>query len=221
MNELEPIVFEQDGKAMTDSRMVANKFGKRHDNVVRAIRNILNDDQDAHLNFEDGLYLDAQGQLRPYFTMDETGFTLLVFGFNNSKTAAAWKRKYVHAFQAMRAELSNMAILEANKRTAALEAQVAQHQRLLEAIGRDYDEDSKFIQLPELVKLINVHPMPKRMHGGIVRRWTAFLNSNERSSVPIDLPDIPFGGSATATIPAANALHDKHKAVVHIAASPE
>ena len=161
MNDLEPIVFEQDGKAMTDSRMVADKFGKRHDNVVRAIRNIISDDQEALLNFEESTYLNEQGKRQPCYLMDETGFTLLVFGFNNSKAAAAWKRKYVHAFQAMRSELSNMAMLEANRRTAALEAQVAQHQRLLEGLSRDYDEDSKFIQLPELIKMINVHPMPK------------------------------------------------------------
>lgn len=41
--ELYPIVFEKDGQALTTSREVAESFGKRHDNIIHAIEQILAD----------------------------------------------------------------------------------------------------------------------------------------------------------------------------------
>ncbi len=42
-----------------------------------------------------------------------------------------------------------------------------------------------------------------------------------RSSVPIDLPDIPVSGTRPAAMPAAHTLHGMNKAVGHGTAPPE
>ncbi len=85
-----PVVLERDGQAFTNSRHVADYFGKRHDDVLRAIRNLL--EQSGNLcarNFaatSNEVPMPNGGtRTERSFDMDRDGFTLLAMGFTGQK----------------------------------------------------------------------------------------------------------------------------------------
>jgi len=91
----------------TTSLIVAEKFGKRHNNVLQAIHNLLNSEEDDSLsrwgllNFKQTPYVDAQnGQTYHMYEMTRDGFSMLVMGFTG-KTAMKWKIRFIEAFNAM------------------------------------------------------------------------------------------------------------------------
>ena len=98
MNEL---VYLKNDEAVCDSLQVAEKFHKRHDNVIRSILNLLkNEDVKRRKLFSLSDYTDEKGEKRPKYIMNRKGFTILVMGFNG-KEALEWKLKYSDAFDAM------------------------------------------------------------------------------------------------------------------------
>ena len=110
--ELFPIVFEQGGQALTTSREIADYFGKAHKNVVRDIRNTLEQleqtpegQEFSRLNFELTYYTDGQGKPRPAYVLTRDGFTLLAMGFTGAR-AMQFKVAYINAFNRMAAMIS-------------------------------------------------------------------------------------------------------------------
>lgn len=98
MNEL---VYLKNDEAVCDSLQVAEKFHKRHDNVIRSILNLLkNEDVKRRRLFSLSSYTDEKGEKRPKYIMNRKGFTILVMGFNGKK-ALEWKLKYSDAFDSM------------------------------------------------------------------------------------------------------------------------
>lgn len=91
----------------TTSRVVAEKFGKMHKNVLRDIEKLAGDvpEEFNRLNFEPVDYLDAKGEARPEYQMTRDGFTLLAMGFTG-KAAMEWKVRFIEAFNLMEAELA-------------------------------------------------------------------------------------------------------------------
>ena len=104
MNEIEKLfekaVFEKEGKVYTSSQTVAERFGKQHKNVLRAITRLNCSEEFNRLNFELVEYVDEKGQKRPEFLMTKNGFSLLVFGFTG-KEAPRFKEAYINAFDKM------------------------------------------------------------------------------------------------------------------------
>ena len=101
----EMLVFQNgDGQIITNSVLVAKKFGKKHDNVLRSIRSILNGGvlkNDETPMFEESTYHNAQnGQTYPMFLMNRDGFTLLAMGFTGNQ-AMQFKIDYISAFNKM------------------------------------------------------------------------------------------------------------------------
>lgn len=87
-------------QVVTDSRSVSKHFGKRHDNVMAAIRGLL-ENQETQKMFHETTYVNEQnGQTYPMYLMNRDGFSLLVMGFTGAK-ALEWKLKYIDAFNAM------------------------------------------------------------------------------------------------------------------------
>lgn len=85
---------------MTTSLVIAEKFGKRHDTVLRAIRK-LECSADFHLrNFAEISAMDSYGRQQPCFNVTRDGFSFLAMGFTG-KEAAKWKEKFIEAFNAM------------------------------------------------------------------------------------------------------------------------
>ena len=95
------------GRPATTSLEVAKIFGKRHDNVVRDIRSIIDNcpEKFTALNFEASNYLDNTGRSLPMFIIFKDGFTLLVMGYTGPE-AMRFKLAYIEAFNRMEAELA-------------------------------------------------------------------------------------------------------------------
>ena len=121
---------EHDGKVVVSSRDIARVFEKRHDNVIRDIRNIIgNDAKWGLLNFEESNYINEQNHIQPSYLMTRDGFTILVMGYNGDK-AMAFKKAYIAAFNEMERSLAPrsykaalLALVAKEEEREALEAQ--------------------------------------------------------------------------------------------------
>jgi Rha family phage regulatory protein len=94
------------GQAITTSLKVADYFGKRHDIVLRAIKN-LDCPEDFRLrNFAESQY-DVKtptggNKTLPMYTITRDGFALLAMGFTG-REAMQWKIAYLEAFNKLEA----------------------------------------------------------------------------------------------------------------------
>ena len=104
-------VFIQDQQIKTDSLKVAEAFGKRHTNILRAIENLDSTKSFNELNFELVEYMDAKGESRPMYEMTKDGWMFLVMGFTGEK-AAQIKIAFINAFNAMAVLLQNQQLIE-------------------------------------------------------------------------------------------------------------
>ncbi len=93
------------GQPATTSLKIAEVFGKRHDMVLRAIRNIEAPADFSDRNFAVATYTDEQGKPRPMYHITRDGFTLLAMGFTG-KAAMQFKVAYINAFNAMAQQLA-------------------------------------------------------------------------------------------------------------------
>ncbi|AKQ08258.1 anti-repressor Ant [Bacillus phage PBC4] len=106
------IVFIENNEVVTDSLKVSEVFGKRHDNVIQAIENILEMEENAKEYFKECDYINVHAtginKNRKYKKYDLTkeGFTLLVMGFTGSE-AMKFKMMYMNEFNRMEQELKN------------------------------------------------------------------------------------------------------------------
>lgn len=103
-----PSVSLIQNRPATTSIDIAEHFGKRHDDVVKSIRNLSSNCPESFSarNFAGAEYTDEQGKPRPMFTVFFDGFILLVMGYTGKK-ALGMKLAYIEAFNAMREELEH------------------------------------------------------------------------------------------------------------------
>lgn len=102
-----PTVSVHNGRPAVTSLEVAQFFDKRHDAVLRDLRNIISNCPEkftAH-NFVVSNYLDNTGRSLAMYIIHRDGFMLLVMGYTGKK-ALAIKLAYIEAFNAMEAELA-------------------------------------------------------------------------------------------------------------------
>lgn len=188
MNEL---VFKgQNDQVLTNSILVAEKFGKEHKNVLSSIRELIKGcaENAANLMFEETTYInDQNGQEYPIFIMNRDGFTLLAMGFTGKK-ALKFKLDYIAAFNAM-----EKALKEQKKPLSQLEILVQSAQALLEqsrridnvekrldAIEQERDENGKLLLsvsmssdvLPEMSMRNNIRQL--------VNKYSSATNTNQR-----------------------------------------
>lgn len=98
-----------DGIAWADSRDVAHFFGKRHDDVLKAIRNIGCSPEFRQRNFAEFKINDLTGQTTSHVLMTENGFTGLGMGFTGPE-AWRFKEAYIGEFDRMRHHIKHNAI---------------------------------------------------------------------------------------------------------------
>lgn len=99
-----PAVFIRDGQVFASSRDVAVIFEKRHDNVMRDIRSLI-EASGGSLKFEETSYVDDQnGQTYRSYDMSRDAFTVLAMGFTG-KRALDFKLAYIEQFNVMEAKL--------------------------------------------------------------------------------------------------------------------
>lgn len=94
------MVAAENGRPVTTSMKVAEYFGKRHADVLRAVQSIECSREFSQRNFAPAEYLDRQGKPRPMYNMTKDGFMFLVMGFTGKK-ASAIKEAYINAFNWM------------------------------------------------------------------------------------------------------------------------
>lgn len=94
------LVMVNNDRVVTTSLQVAEKFGKLHKNVIRAIKNLDCSEEFNRLNFEPVEYTDAKGEKRIMYYITRDGFAFLVMGFTG-KVAAKFKEAYINAFNEM------------------------------------------------------------------------------------------------------------------------
>ena len=102
MNDL---VIMQDQQAVTASLKVAEVFGKKHQHVMEAIRNLTAENSTVENStvekmFEKSSYINLQKHEQPMYCMNRDGFSLLAMGFTGKK-ALSFKLKYIEAFNEM------------------------------------------------------------------------------------------------------------------------
>lgn len=113
-NTVFPKLFHSETIAMTDSLKVAEVFGKRHKNIIQAVKELDCSEEFRRLNFQPSYYLNEQNKKQPKFNMTQDGFTFLVMGFRGKK-AAAFKESYIKAFNEMRDWISKREHLSDNQ----------------------------------------------------------------------------------------------------------
>lgn len=101
-------VFEKGDQLWTTSLDIAEKFGKRHDHVLEAIREMECSDDFRIPNFRESIYKNEQNKDYPMYLISRSGFSFLVMGFKGKK-AALWKEKYITAFDRMEKTILHLA----------------------------------------------------------------------------------------------------------------
>lgn len=102
----------RDGKPTATSVQIAAHFEKRHDNILRDIRDLiegLNTTPEGEefnlLNFQEIPITDSRGRTHSAYALTRDAFTLLAMGFTGEK-ALHFKMAYIAAFNRMEAELN-------------------------------------------------------------------------------------------------------------------
>ena len=96
------------GQIVVSSREVAERFEKRHDNVLMAVKEtvkgLLENEDTPSMFFKTTYTHEQNGQKYPEYLMTRDGFSLLAMGFTGAK-ALQWKIKFINMFNRMEAEL--------------------------------------------------------------------------------------------------------------------
>ena len=128
-------VYEVNGVETTNSKNVAEVFGKSHRDVTRDIRNLDCSDDFRARNFAQSSYTSKQNKELPCVEMTKDGFTFLCMGYTGKK-AAQFKEAYIAEFNSMANTLNSLAnrINAASKKTSEIEG-----------LGREWSELGRMV----------------------------------------------------------------------------
>ena len=136
----------KDEEVYTTSRIVAEKFGKEHHNVIKAIESLISDNAstDVKINasefFLEDCYVDPTGRRLKQYLITEKGAMLLIMGFTGEK-AFAIKTKFIDEFARMKNIINNPAqVIAETGSLAALVAFGVTNQRFTNALVKDKQE---------------------------------------------------------------------------------
>lgn len=194
---MENLVKFENQQIVTDSRKVAEVFGKDHNHVMRDIRDIIEktgspilDSENSATRFFYETTYENRGKQYPMYLMNRDGFSLLVMGFTG-KQALEWKLKYIKAFNDMEAELkakqepksqidilveSAKALQRQERELARLKLTQEEHSKSLEIVNSRIDTFNcvctKGTKRQKLVAMINAY---SNKHGLTYREgWHRF-----------------------------------------------
>lgn len=182
------LVYANGAVALTNSVLVAKKFGKEHKHVLDAIRELIKGcaENSADPMFEETTYIHPQnGQTYPMFIMNRDGFTLLAMGFTGEK-ALRFKLDYINAFNKMEAELkSNKPLTLAQQLLANAQMLVEMEQRQMEqerrqnvienkvALIEDRIRDNGYMTVKGFANIVKIRigkPMANKL-GRLASKW--------------------------------------------------
>lgn len=160
------LVFKgQNDQVLTNSLLVAEKFWKRHADVIRSIDNILNTEDELlnakmRLAFVSTTYEDSTGKSNPAYIMNQKGFSILVMGWNGIK-ALKFKNEFYDAFEAMERSLKEIktpqTYAEALRRLADEVEAKEQIQYQLEQKTEQLDESKEWYSIKRWAKEHNMN----------------------------------------------------------------
>lgn len=158
------LVFKgRNDQVLTNSLLVAEKFGKGHKHVLDAIRELIQGcaETSADPMFVETIYVNEQNrQEYPMFVMNRDGFTLLAMGFTGKK-ALKFKLDYIAAFNAMERSLKEIktpqTYAEALRRLADEVEAKEQIQYQLEQKTEQLDESKEWYSIKRWAKEHNMN----------------------------------------------------------------
>jgi anti-repressor protein len=104
---MKELVFKgESNQVLTNSLLVAEKFGKEHNKVIRDIQNLSCSDEFRVANFGVSSYISLQNKELPMYVMTKDGFSFLVMGYTGVK-AGMFKEEYIKAFNKMEETIKN------------------------------------------------------------------------------------------------------------------
>lgn len=111
---MKDLVFKgESNQVLTNSLLVAEKFGKEHKRVLQDIRDLKCSNQFKQHNFVLSSYCNDQNRELPMYVMNRDGFTLLVMGYTG-EDAMKFKEDYIDSFNKMEKILKEQSILLPN-----------------------------------------------------------------------------------------------------------
>ncbi len=100
------LFMSTDGVPFTTSRAIAERFGKKHKNVIQTIEKLLSkmpNPEFSRLNFQPRDYIDERGKKQPEYKLTHDGFAFLAMRFSGQQ-AMEWQIAFLTAFNQMEAE---------------------------------------------------------------------------------------------------------------------
>ena len=136
------VVLAEGCEAMTTTLLVARRYGKRHDNVVRAYDNLECSEAFRLLNFEESEHFNEQRKSHRVIRMTKDGFIFLVAKFTGAQASRTFEN-YIACFNAMATYIagqSNIASIQCMREVQRIEdrqTSASHHGRQLSLWGRD------------------------------------------------------------------------------------
>lgn len=160
------LVFKgNDNQAITNSLLVAEKFGKTHKHVLESIREIFAKSEKSAfvenqqlaqmfqlIEVEQPMPVGGGTKKTPAYVMNRDGFTLLAMGFTGDK-AIKFKLEYIAAFNHMETELRLSApSYQIQDPIARAKAWIAEQQRFRELQDMTRRQHAELVQSAEEIK---------------------------------------------------------------------
>lgn len=215
------VTRNNDGELVVTSRQVAEDFGKRHSEVLRAIEDKIeiNAILRSSKYFIESTYIDKANRKSKEYLLTRDGFSFLVMGFTGAK-ADEWKLKYIEAFNKMEQAIKNP-YSHLSKEVQAIFALDHKHQKL----------ESEVKELKDGMPLFNVEC--KEIQAAVKRKGVeilggkgspAYKNNSIRCKVYSDIQQQlrrEFGVSRYEAIkrsqlPVAHEIVAKYKAPIYL-----
>ncbi|OQW74841.1 MAG: hypothetical protein BVN35_09510 [Proteobacteria bacterium ST_bin11] len=117
------LVHLSGNRLVVTSLEISNRFEKRHDDVLKAIKNIECSQHFRHRNFAESSYNNRQNKSQPMYEITRDGFVFLCMGFTGQQ-AAHWKERYIEAFNAMEQALRAPNVDAIGNHVKALQAEL-------------------------------------------------------------------------------------------------
>ena len=165
---MQELVFKSSkGNPVTNSKVVAEIFGKNHQHVLRDIKELSCSDNFRQSNFGQSSYQNLQNKKQPMFIMTEDGFSFLVMGYTGEK-AGEFKEKFIAAFNSMKSVLSAMSpvnltklqilemAIESEKKVIALEKENKILSPKADYADRVLESDNQLVDIGQASKLLKL-----------------------------------------------------------------
>ena len=155
------LVFKgQNDQVLTNSLLVAEKFGKEHSKVMRDIENLSCSNEFRAANFGVSSYISLQNKELPMYVITKDGFSFLVMGYTGKK-AGLFKEEYIKAFNTMERSLKEIktpqTYAEALRRLADEVEAKEQIQYQLEQKTEQLDESKEWYSIKRWAKEHNMN----------------------------------------------------------------